>query len=96
MQIAYVIGSAITTIKDEKFRGHKLLMVQAADEKGRPGGPVYIAVDTVDAGAGDLVVVTQGSSARQTAYSNDAPIDAVIVAIIDSLEVSGTVTFRKQ
>jgi microcompartment protein CcmK/EutM len=52
-------------------------------------------VDTVDAGTGDLVLVAAGSSARQTNITKDSPVDAVIMAVIDSLEVGGTVTFRK-
>jgi microcompartment protein CcmK/EutM len=95
MQIGYVIGSTIATIKDEKIRGRKLLLVRPADIEGNPTGDAYVAVDTVDAGAGDLVVVTQGSSARQTEDSLNTPVDAVIVAVIDSLEVSGKVTYRK-
>lgn len=95
MQIGYVIGSTIATIKDEKIRGRKLLLVRPADVEGKPFGEVYVAVDTVDAGTGDLVVVTHGSSARQTETSLNTPVDAVIVAVIDSLEVSGKVTFRK-
>lgn len=95
MQIGYVIGSTIATIKDEKLHGRKLLLVRPADVQGKPIGDTYVAVDTVDAGAGDLVVVTHGSSARQTESSLNAPVDAVIIAVIDSLEVGGKVTFRK-
>lgn len=96
MQLGLVIGSTITTIKDEKIRGRKLLLIQQAGLNGNPMGEPYVAVDTVDAGAGDLVVVTQGSSARQTEFSQNTPVDAVIIAVVDSLEVSGTVTYRKE
>lgn len=95
MQIACVVGSTIATIKDEKITGRKLLLVREADERGEPVGKVYVAVDTVDAGTGDLVLVATGSSARQTLVSQDTPVDAVIMAVIDSLEMSGRVTFRK-
>jgi len=96
MQIARVIGSTVATIKDEKLTGRKLLIVREADETGQPTGKPYVAVDTVDAGAGDLVLVAAGSSARQTTVTKDSPVDAVIMAVIDSLEVSGQVTFRKE
>jgi microcompartment protein CcmK/EutM len=54
-----------------------------------------VAIDTVDAGVGDLVLTAAGSSARQTSITKDTPVDAVIMAMIDSLEVDGAVTFRK-
>jgi microcompartment protein CcmK/EutM len=95
MQIARVIGSTVATIKDEKLTGRKLLIVREADETGDAVGKPYVAVDTVDAGTGDLVLVAAGSSARQTNITKDSPVDAVIMAVIDSLEVSGKVTFRK-
>ncbi len=96
MKIALVIGSTISTIKDESIRGRKLLIVQNADAEGKVKGEPYVAVDTVSAGAGDLVLVTDGSSARYTGQTTDAPVDAVIVGVIDSLELSGIVTYRKK
>jgi microcompartment protein CcmK/EutM len=95
MQIARVIGSTVSTIKDDKLTGRKLLIVREADEAGNPVGKPYVAVDTVDAGAGDLVLIAAGSSARQTAQTKDSPVDAVIMAIVDTLETNGTVTFRR-
>ncbi|HEY3343564.1 MAG TPA: EutN/CcmL family microcompartment protein [Anaerolineaceae bacterium] len=95
MQIACVVGSTVATIKDAKVTGRKLLIVQEADARGQITGRPYVAVDTVDAGTGDLVLVASGSSARQTEISTDTPVDAVIMAVIDSLEMNGTVTFRK-
>ena len=96
MRIALVIGSTISTIKDEVIRGRKLLIVRDADTAGKPTGDPYIAVDTVSAGTGDLVMVTDGSSARFTSQTTDAPVDAVIVGVIDSLEMSGKVSYRKE
>jgi len=96
MRIALVIGSTISTIKDEVIRGRKLLIVRNADTAGKATGEPYIAVDTVSAGTGDLVMVTEGSSARYTDQTTDVPVDAVIVGVIDSLEMSGKVTYRKE
>jgi microcompartment protein CcmK/EutM len=96
MQIALVIGSTISTIKDESIRGGKLLIVRKADTTGNVTGEPYVAVDTVSAGAGDLVLVTAGSSARYTSQTTGAPVDAVIVGVIDSLELGGEVTYRKE
>ncbi len=95
MLIARVIGTTISTIKDEKLQGRKLLIVQQTDEFGKPGGKPYVAIDSVNAGTGDLVLTASGSSARQTNITKDTPVDAVIMAVIDSLEVEGNVTFRK-
>jgi len=95
MQIARVVGSTVATIKDEKLVGRKLLIVREADERGSALGKPYVAIDTVDAGTGDLVLVAAGSSARQTTLTKDTPVDAVIMAVVDSLEVDGAITFRK-
>lgn len=95
MLIVRVIGTTVSTIKDEKLQGKKLLIVQPADEVGKTSGKPFVAIDTVDAGVGDLVLTASGSSARQTTITKDTPVDAVIMAVIDSLEVNGEVTFRK-
>jgi len=95
MQIARVIGTTVATIKDEKLVGRKLLIVRPTDEHGEINGKPYVAVDTLDAGVGDLVLTAAGSSARQTTITENRPVDAVIMAVIDSLHVGREVTFRK-
>jgi len=95
MLIARVVGSAVSTIKDEKLTGVKLLVIKEADETGKPKGKPMAAVDTVDAGVGDLVLTASGSSARQTNITQNRPVDTVIMAILDSLEVDGKITYRK-
>jgi len=96
MLIARVIGSAVSTVKDEKLTGDKLLIIQQATvENQLLDRPPFIAVDTVGAGRGELVFVVMGSGARYTAHTENAPVDAAIVGILDSLEVEGEVTFRK-
>lgn len=95
MLIAKVIGSTVSTVKDEKLEGRKLLICREADETGKPTGKPYVAVDTVDAGVGDLVLTAHGSSGRQTYLTKDAPVDAVIMGVIDSLQVDGDVVYRK-
>ena len=94
MLIAKVIGTTVATIKDPKLEGRKLLICRETDETGQATGKPYVAVDTVDAGIGDLVLTAHGSSGRQTSFTKDAPVDAVIMAIIDSLQVDGKDTFR--
>ena len=75
--------------------GHKVEVQTGTDEKGEPFGKPFVAIDSVDAGVGDLVLTASGSSARQTTITKDRPVDAVIMAVIDSLEVDGKTTFRK-
>lgn len=95
MLIAKVIGSTVSTIKDEKLHGKKLLIVRQTDEHGNESGKPFVAIDTVDAGVGDLVLTAAGSSARQTTITKDTPVDAVIMAVIDSLSINGEIVFQK-
>ncbi|GAA4903992.1 EutN/CcmL family microcompartment protein [Tessaracoccus lubricantis] len=96
MRIARVIGSAVSTIKAETLRGTKLLLVQPASTADElMGDEVFVAVDAVGAGQGELVLISEGSAGRHTPLTKDAPVDAVILAILDSLEVGGETTFRK-
>ena len=95
MRIARVIGSAVSTVKDPSLVGHKLLVVREADVTDTLIGPAFVAVDVVGAGTGELVLVADGSAARQSRTTSDQPVDAVIMGILDSLEVDGAVTFRK-
>lgn len=95
MLIAQVIGSAVSTAKDPSLKGHKLLLVREADETGTKTGPAFVAVDGVGAGTGELVLVARGSAARYSAQTHDQPVDALVMGILDSMDVDGTVTFRK-
>lgn len=95
MLIAKVIGTTVSTIKNEKLKGRKLLILRETNERGEPTGKPYVAVDTVDAGVGDLVLTAHGSSGRQTDQTKDSPVDAVIMAVIDHLEVGGEFVYRK-
>ena len=96
MLISKVIGTTISTIKDEKLTGRKLLILRQADETGTPFGKPYVAVDTLDAGIGDLVLTAHGSSGRMTDLTQNRPVDAVIMGVIDHLEVGGKVVYRKE
>ncbi len=96
MQIAKVIGTTVSTIKDEKLVGRKLLILRQTDETGTPYGKPYVAVDTLDAGIGDLVLTAHGSSGRMTDLTRNSPVDAVIMAVIDHLNVNGQVVYRKE
>jgi ethanolamine utilization protein EutN len=95
MFLARVEGSVVATKKDPSMSGRKLLLVrpQLVDDKDptkfRPGTNTIVAVDSVGAGIGELVMFCQGSSARLAPNLKDAPVDAVIIGIVDTVDVMG-------
>ena len=95
MIFARVTGNVVCTQKDEKLVGCKLLLVQPVDLSGAPKGNPIVAVDSVGAGEKELVLLVQGSSARQTSRTQGNPVDAVIFAIVDTVEQGGKVVFKK-
>lgn len=96
MLIARVVGSAVSTIKDPKLTGLKLLIVRETTLRNEIVGEPFVAADTVGAGEGELVLVVTGSAARFTQKTYDAALDAAIVGILDSLEENGTTVFFKE
>ena len=100
MFIARIRGNVVTTQKVPKMAGRKLLIIEPMQVDEKTGalkgtGRCIVAVDTLGAGDGDLALVTQGSSARMTDTTGDAPVDAVVVGIIDSVGVHGKTVYRK-
>jgi microcompartment protein CcmK/EutM len=95
MRIGYVAGMVVSTVKDEGIRGLKLLLVEDCDIYGRRQGKFYVAADAVGAGKGEVVLTAAGSSARQTEMTRNRPVDAVVMAIVESVEAEGEVTYRK-
>ena len=95
MFLAKVEGAVVATKKDPSMTGRKLLLLrpQLVDEKDptrfRPGVNTIVAVDSVGAGIGEMVMFTQGSSARLAPNLKEAPVDAVIIGIVDSVDVLG-------
>lgn len=83
-----VVGTVWATRKDPMIEGLPLLAVERHGLDGTPQGGFVVAVDSVSAGVGEWVLVAQGSSARQTELTRDRPVDAVIMAIVDNLEVN--------
>jgi microcompartment protein CcmK/EutM len=95
--VAKVVGTVVCTRKDEKLTGAKLQVVQPVSlMDGSPDGKPIVAVDSVGAGQGEVVLVVSGSSARQTSRTQNTPVDATIMAIVDTIEVDGKVRFRKE
>ncbi len=95
MQLAKVVGSVVATRKEESLSGLKLLLVRPVDEEAREGANVLVAADAVGAGPGEVVLIAAGSSARQTLATDKRPVDAVVMAIVDSWDVGGDVKYRK-
>lgn len=95
MLIGRVVGSVVATRKDERIEGHKLLVVQVHDHTNAPTEQYVVAADAVQAGPGDMVLYATGSSARQTELTAERPIDAVIMAVIDSWDVGGENVYEK-
>ena len=96
MNVGQVIGTVVASRKDPKLEGVKLLLVQQTDLTGKAKGGQVVAVDSVGAGVGELVLYASGSSARQTEATQNRPVDTVIMAIVDEIESGGERTFLKQ
>jgi microcompartment protein CcmK/EutM len=87
MILARVVGTVVATRKDDRLLGSKLLVVRTVDPRGKDEAGYLVAVDTVDAGLSDRVLVVSGSSARMAAGLKDCPVDAAIVGVVDSVEL---------
>ena len=95
MNLGKVIGTVVSTRKEQTMEGLKLLVVRYVDTDGKETGGHVVAADAVGAGPGELVLVATGSSARQTISTDKRPCDAVVMAIVDSWDVDGDVKYRK-
>jgi microcompartment protein CcmK/EutM len=95
MLIGRVVGTVVSTNKEQELAGLKLLLVRNADPSGNPTGSLVVAIDAVGAGVGEVVLYASGSSARQTKVTKDRPVDATIMAIVDSIEHDGKQTYTK-
>ena len=90
MTLAKVVGTVVATRKDERLVASKLLVARPLDVSGKVDGNYVVAVDTVDAGVGDTVLIVSGSSARMADGFKDTPIDAAIIGVIDHIDTPGT------
>ena len=89
MKLGRVVGSVVATRKDDSLEGAKLLVVENLTLGLEPEGGYVVAVDAVGAGSDEVVLYASGSSARQTPQTKDRPVDAVIMAIVDSFDANG-------
>jgi carbon dioxide concentrating mechanism protein CcmL len=96
MQIAKVRGTVVSTQKDPSLRGVKLLMLQLVDEEGNTLPQYEVAADIVGAGIDEWVLISRGSAARQILGNEQRPLDAAVVAIIDTIHVQDRLIYSKK
>lgn len=88
MLLARIVGTVVATRKDPRLVSSKLLIARAIDPRGKLESATLVAIDTVDAGVGETVLIVSGSSARMAAGLKDCPVDAAVIGIVDAVELS--------
>jgi microcompartment protein CcmK/EutM len=96
MQLARVIGTVVSTRKEQRIQGIKFLLLEKIDAATLEGKKDYVvAMDSVGAGIGEVVFYASGSSSRMTTVTDGKPSDAAIIAIVDSIDVKGEFVYQK-
>lgn len=95
MIVGRVVGTVVSSQKEPRLEGLKLLLIEQTDLSGKPKGSHVVAVDAVDAGVGELVLCASGSSARQTEVTKDKPVDTVVMAIVDDIHLGHQSAYSK-
>ena len=95
MNLGRVTGTLVASRKDPSLLGMTFLVVRQLDVANEETGGYVVAVDSVGAGVGEVVLYASGSSARQTEVTRDRPCDAVVMAIVDEWDVDGDIKYRK-
>lgn len=95
MTLARVRGTVVATQRSDKVSGAKWLLVEDCDPSGKGQGEFLVALDMVDAGRGQLVLLAQGGGCRWTARTEDKPMDTLVVAIVDQIDRGGTYCWRE-
>ncbi len=90
-----VSGTVVCSAKTDGVSGGKYLLIERCSQKGKPAGEYLVALDALGAGEGEMVMISQGSSARQTEISDKKGIDAVVAGIIDLIEEESKIVYRK-
>ncbi|MEL6160587.1 MAG: EutN/CcmL family microcompartment protein [Cyanobacteria bacterium J06627_32] len=96
MRLAKVRGTVVSTVKDDSLMGVKFLLVQFVSDTGNPQDEYEVAADVVGAGVGEWVLVSRGSAARQQQRYNQKPVDAAIIAIIDTVSLDSGLLYDKR
>lgn len=95
MELGRIEGTIVSTAKVDRLKGYKLMLVNLIGPDAKPTSNYVVAVDSVGAGQGEVVIVVRGSSARQAKTLANVPTDTSIVAIVDSIELKGKIVFNK-
>jgi ethanolamine utilization protein EutN len=95
LELALVVGTVVATRKEPRLEGFKILLTQLASPEGKADGAAVIALDSVGAGVGELVLLVRGSSARLACELENFPVDAVILGIVDRVTAGGQTVFLK-
>lgn len=95
MHLGRVVGTLVASRKEPLMEGMKMLVVRQLDAENTETGSYVVAVDAVGAGEGEVVLYASGSSARQTELTRDRPVDAVVMAIVDSWDIGGEERYHK-
>jgi microcompartment protein CcmK/EutM len=95
MTLGKVVGTVVATRKEQTLEGLRFMLVRYVDAEGNDTGGFVVAADAVGAGPGEMVLVASGSSARQTQTTNNRPVDAVIMAIVDTWEIGRETKYKK-
>ncbi len=95
MLMGLVVGTVVSTRKEEDLRGLRFLLVREVDQQMQQTGKMVVCADAMGAGVGEVVLYASGSSARQTQVTKDRPVDAVVMGIVDLVEVGGDTTYVK-
>lgn len=95
MLLGRVVGTLVATRKEASLDGLKFLVLKQLDIQAKETGGYRVAADAVGAGLGEVVLYATGSAARQTKMTDRRPCDGVIMAIVDTLEVDGVITYNK-
>lgn len=95
MFLARVIGTVVSSRKEPTLDGLTLLLLRQCEADGSPSGTTLVAADAVGAGVGEVVLYASGSSARQTQLTDNRPVDAVVMGIVDHVDTDGETRYRK-
>ncbi|OFX58472.1 MAG: ethanolamine utilization protein EutN [Bacteroidetes bacterium GWA2_30_7] len=95
MILAKVVGTVVSTVKNDGISGASYLLIEKCNQSGDRKGDFIVALDLVGAGNNEMVIVAEGSSARETSQTVNKPLDALIVGIIDLIDENDKIVYRK-
>ena len=95
MLLGKIIGTVVATKKEPELEGMRMMLVRELDPTLAPTGKIVVAVDAVGAGVGEVILFASGSSARQTTLTNNRPVDHVVMAVVDTVQIGSKTAFDK-